>query len=848
MKPRVKEQSNIPASLAPGIDSNPTASSSRRSVDLPEIPLDLKPLISPYRSHRRLTVRIEKLPQSARLSAGTNNGDRTWSLTLDELEGLSYIPQEGVCKEQMLSVRLIANDEIGASTVALIDFQVSSSTSRKKTLQPELVCLPGENASAKTGREALLKEELLLLKTALAEREAELTKLQTSIENANILQNREITAALCEAERIWKNDEARRLEATRATLQEEFARKLAATELSARADFSSLQERDAKALLDHQQRLAAAQDILSDRERELASLQLEFATLRSILEENASAHAKADRLVDAKGYSWTADEIIDLKKRCEAAEADLAAAQETSKIVACDANRNQEQKLSEMRLQLEAEFSAANAAADRKVAEKLAASEAEWKQRTTALMAEITTRCNAAEAALVSAQEARKVAARDANAQEQMLSKIRLQLEAALSGANAIADRKVAETLAAAEAEWNRRAAASLADITARCNEAEAALASAREAGKVAARDLNTQEQTLSKMRLQFEAEISAANAAVDRIVAERLAASEVEWKQRTAASLAEITTRCNAAETALVSIQEASKVSARDVENQEQILSKMRLQFEAELSAANAAADRIVAERLVATEAEWEKRTATLLAEITTRCNAAELALKSKDVNNSKGEAEDHYVLDLNREIKTLRSTLVEREVSIAKLQVSLEQIQAQPEPTNATPSWRPLSNKAISVTPDRLQHDGGRHHLLRDVAIVVVLAVFSVFMFPRIYGLLPDRIRWQIENVGGLINQNQSMIASTSSSNSTATPRVQHPIATVARSVNVRAQPSADAAVISTLKRGAQVAVTERRGNWAGVEISLIGGKVQKGWVYGSYLIDAAIHEKQL
>ena len=38
----------------------------------------------------RLAVRIERMPQLARLSTGRNNGDNSWSLTLDQLEDLTY--------------------------------------------------------------------------------------------------------------------------------------------------------------------------------------------------------------------------------------------------------------------------------------------------------------------------------------------------------------------------------------------------------------------------------------------------------------------------------------------------------------------------------------------------------------------------------------------------------------------------------------------------------------------------------------------------------------------------------------------------------------------------------------
>ena len=59
------------------------------------IPLDLGPMLSPYRHHKQLSIRIEKLPQLARLSSGHNNGDCTFSLKLDELQGLLYLPPPG---------------------------------------------------------------------------------------------------------------------------------------------------------------------------------------------------------------------------------------------------------------------------------------------------------------------------------------------------------------------------------------------------------------------------------------------------------------------------------------------------------------------------------------------------------------------------------------------------------------------------------------------------------------------------------------------------------------------------------------------------------------------------------
>src|SRR5260221_5626780 len=77
------------------------------------IPVALAPLLSPYKRHGRLSLRIERLPRTARLSAGRNNGDNSWSLTLDQLEDLTYLPPQGMAETHSLAVRIIGLDSGG---------------------------------------------------------------------------------------------------------------------------------------------------------------------------------------------------------------------------------------------------------------------------------------------------------------------------------------------------------------------------------------------------------------------------------------------------------------------------------------------------------------------------------------------------------------------------------------------------------------------------------------------------------------------------------------------------------------------------------------------------------------
>ena len=91
------------------------------------IPLDLGPLLSPHRRHKNLSIRVEKLPQLSRLSQGRNNGDCTFSLKPDELQGLLYLPPSGSDgSPATLAIRIINLDDDYATTLALIDLPVPS--------------------------------------------------------------------------------------------------------------------------------------------------------------------------------------------------------------------------------------------------------------------------------------------------------------------------------------------------------------------------------------------------------------------------------------------------------------------------------------------------------------------------------------------------------------------------------------------------------------------------------------------------------------------------------------------------------------------------------------------------
>ena len=94
------------------------------------VPLDLKSPMEPYREQGGLSIRVERLPFKARLSKGRNNGDNTWSLTMEDLDGLMYMPPEDHAEPHTLTVRVIKVDSDSASTLMRFDVPIEGGTRR----------------------------------------------------------------------------------------------------------------------------------------------------------------------------------------------------------------------------------------------------------------------------------------------------------------------------------------------------------------------------------------------------------------------------------------------------------------------------------------------------------------------------------------------------------------------------------------------------------------------------------------------------------------------------------------------------------------------------------------------
>lgn len=515
----------------------------------PRIPLNLKSVIAPYRDRGRFTIRLEQLPQSARLSAGTNNGDRTWSLALDELEDLAYFPPPGA-GAHTLGVRLIAKDEDGAHTLALIDLGVDADAedldkrdggavialAQDKALQAEVAQLRAslaERDAALAKRDAELAErgaaiargednraEVAQLRAALAardaqlaERDAELAERDIELAHRNarldarekeLLEQQQLNswtaglaeekreAELTQAERDWQDAEASRREALKVELEEAFDKRLAEQDRRSGAVLDALNHQHEEALSELRAQLSAAEAAIAGQGAEKAAWHGEVAKLQQEFED---------------------------RMRAMRSEAETEAARREREFVET--------------------LGAARKTAEAEAGERLKAAETGWQKR----LAELAARCEVAEARIMP-----QTAAREADHAAE-LNRLRAQLECveqdaqwALKEARAAAEREMVATLKAAEAEWQNQIAQAETDAS--------VLA-----------DLRAQ---LEHARQEGEEAVAAARAEAGQDVAAKLKAAEAEWKSRGDAVIAELTQRLGEAEAALA---DANKQNAADAD-----------------------------------------------------------------------------------------------------------------------------------------------------------------------------------------------------------------------------------------------------------------------------------------
>src|SRR6185312_10118671 len=197
-----------PARLRDSARASPKpAAAPQRTIALP-----LAKLLTPHKKHGRLCLRVEQLPQLARLSAGRNNGDSSWSLAVDELEDLAYHPPEGMAEAHTLAIRIISLE--GGSTLEMVDFPIPG-VAGPSPKQPNAAAQPRAAEPDRSAELRELRDELASLRAVLATRESELAEARGAATKAQSVRQT-IEAELAKARAAGKAELDERLTAAAA--------------------------------------------------------------------------------------------------------------------------------------------------------------------------------------------------------------------------------------------------------------------------------------------------------------------------------------------------------------------------------------------------------------------------------------------------------------------------------------------------------------------------------------------------------------------------------------------------------------------------------------------------------
>ena len=454
------------------------------------IPIKLAPLLSPYKRHGRLSLRIERLPQLARLSSGRNNGDNSWSLTLDQLEDLTYLPPAGMEEAHSLAVRIIGLDG-GGSTLAVLDFPVSPGAAGPETEDQDQTAEAPDNTQLPP-----LRAELAKLQASLVARESDLANARQRYTQAEA-ERQKIESQLAQGQAAWEAEQDER-------------------------KFSSL----SAGLLMRKGEAGPSKLNLAGDEIELRCLRDELAAMRASLAVGETALARAGLAAEQARECWR------LESEAALSEAETAwRAGEATRLAVAKVQWQERlaTALTEARAQAGATRDSAHDTELRRQRVELEALQASLADRKTAL-------------------------AQASSALEQTRERGQLESEAELSKAEKAWKADEDARLAAADRQWQEKSTKALADARTQSEAALSKAEKtwkADEAARIAAAHLVWQEKSTKAMadaRTQSEAALSKAEKTWKADEAARLAAAQRQWQYKSHKSLAYARTQSEAA------------------------------------------------------------------------------------------------------------------------------------------------------------------------------------------------------------------------------------------------------------------------------------------------------------
>jgi hypothetical protein len=837
------------------------------------IPLELAELLSSYGKNRRFSLRVERMPERARLSRGRNNGDRSWSLMRDELEDLFYLPPKGMNVEHTLAIRIIGLDGDNGATLAVHDLLILPGNA-----VPLLKPGKTQEAGGVSAELRKLRDELAEATAALDERERELAAAQQDIDEAWAEESQHALAAeLSAARTAWQAELEKRLAHVAAEAEEKLE--------TSRAAWAA-EQKDRLALTEElaQQRIDQARE-LWQRESRAALLKAE----KTWKADEAAGFARAE----ARWREQSAATLADAVARCERAEVELSNVRSEresrhdaairhlhSELAAVqDALSDRERELSEARSAadqaLERSQQEAGAALQKAEmtwkageAAMIAQAEARWREHSALALGEATARFERAEAALAGAQRqtgsdtelarlreelaATRTALSDRerkiaearSAIDQAHDRWQQEAEAALSKAQKTWKDDEAARLANAEVTWRRQSAHALAEATGRYERAEAALARAR-----AVRDAADTVE-LRQLRNELTELRSALNTGEQELAEARQKAAHADASKQSA-------------EAELSAARTSSKVESGTQAQQQVDDARARWQQELDDALSRAAkiwkADEAI--RLANAETFWREQSAGALAQATVRYERAEAALRGEPHDQVGSEPDDNAeLLRLRRDLDLVQAAVSDREARLAlarseaKLSRERWKAQAQAALKKTEEAWeageahrfklaraqweKEAQTARAEAAALREQNERQSSHLVRDSAIAACLAVIAMFfLYPAVEPMIAEI--WS------------AMVPSATESAppiNKARPQLQAALPRDIVNVHlakVRAADSVAAPIVASLARGTEVIPIEQRGSWERIRtIGANGSLMQEGWVSRASLKDASGH----
>ncbi len=782
------------------------------------IPVDFRPLLKPFKSAGRLCLRIERMPQGAKLSAGRRGTDNSWSLASDELEDLDYLISSNIARDHELTVRVVTFEDGAALTLKVMQFAVSANDGAP--LQPE---------RDPRGDDPVLRSQLGEMHSLFAVRESELVELRAALERVTGEKEAELIKARSEWER-------------------ELDRKIAEAVVQSRSDHGQKEEaREA----DRKEK--AAQDKLRTEQRIAAELgrAKEELERRSETERQKWQSEAEERLrVARKEWQSEADSKLEAARKTWLAESDERQKSELE-ILKADGEKRVEAERRKWRAQADERTAKEREGWTADADQKLEAARQAWQAESDERF-RIERENWAADGLkrIEAEREAWQAQARDQWAGE-------------LARWKADADRQLETARQAWQADADERRRA---DIDSWKADTEKRVEDERQRwlAKASERDRADFERERAEVEARIHAERQTWQAEADEQARTDRLAWEVEADQRMEAARqacradadAHLSAECARLEVEMQQWAQAER-QRLECEIRAAVLPAAEVRTESRdlPPAASGEADQETVQRLVEERDKNRQLNAALVAQadkvrdmelalaaMTERCENAERAAPAGE-KPPAAESEDGYIRGLRAEIVTLRRSITNQAAELGRARAALEQ--ARPLHIQRGPENRPLGNLRDVFAEE--EEDPGlskKKGLIRDCILVAAVVIPVIVFYPWMGVYLPQPVRDGISTAtAGLLSVQEEKPAPPHPAPKKAppAPQVSLPTATATRVLNIHATAELKGTVLFSLPKNTTVTLLEKEGSWTRIEVPADGAtKARQGWAWNAYLQD--------